>query len=85
MRVSPAATLLVPIEAEEVHRHRRRGGLVAALAAAAAVTILVPMWWDYPGPRAVPPAQSSQAATGTTGKESAAPSSVPADAPDAAA
>ena len=58
MRVSPAATFLVPIEAEEVHRHRRRGGLVAALAAAAAVTILVPMWWDYPGPRAVPPAQT---------------------------
>ena len=82
VRVSPAATFLVPIEAEEVHRHRRRGGLVAALAAAAAVTILVPMWWDYPGPRAVPPAQSSQAATGTTGEGSAAPSSVPADAPE---
>ena len=29
---------------------------MAALAAAAAVTILVPMWWDYPGPRAVPSA-----------------------------
>jgi len=82
VRVSPAATFLVPIEAEEVHRHRRRGGLVAALAAAAAVTILVPMWWDYPEPRAVPPAQGSQAATGTTGVGSAAPSSVPAEAPE---
>ena len=82
VRVSPAATLLVPIEAEEVHRHRRRGGLVAALAAAAAVTILVPMWWDYPGQPAVPPAQTSQAATGTTGEGSAAPSTVPAEAPE---
>ena len=73
VRVSPAATFLVPIEAEEVHRHRRRGGLVAALAAAAAVTILVPMWWDYPGPRTVPSSQTSQAATGTTGTGSVAP------------
>ncbi len=67
VRISPAATLLVPIEAEDVHRHKRRGGLVAALAAAAAVTILVPMWWDYPGLRTVPSSQTSQAATGTTG------------------
>jgi len=77
VRVSPAATFLVPIEAEEVHRHRRRGGLVAALAAAAAVTILVPMWRDYPGPRTVPSSQASQAATGTTGTGSVAPTAAP--------
>ena len=75
VRVSPAATLLVPIEAEEVHRHRRRGGLVAALAAAAAVTIVVPMWWDHPG--TMPPSQTSQSATGTTGTGNAAPAATP--------
>ena len=66
VQVSPGATFLVPIEAAEVHRHRRRGGLVAALAAAAAVTIVAPMWWDYPGRPGLPDAPVSQA-TGTTG------------------
>ena len=68
VQVSLGATLLVPIEAESGPR-RRRGALVAALAAAAAVTIVAPMWWDYPGRLAVPAAPSSQAATGTTGRD----------------
>ena len=77
VRVSPTAMLLVPIEAEEVHRHRRRGVLVAALAAAAAVTIVVPMWWDYPGQRTAPSSQSPHAVTGATGKENAVPTATP--------
>ena len=81
-RVSPATTLLVPIEATEVRHRRRRGGLVAALAAAAAVTIVATMWWDYPGQPKVPRTQTSQAATGTTGQASTAPSANPANAPE---
>ena len=72
VQISPAATLLVPVDAAEVQPHRRRGSLVAALAAAAAVTIVVPMWWDYSGQPAVPTAPVSQP-SGTTGNASQAP------------
>jgi hypothetical protein len=65
VQVSPAATLLVPIEAAEIHRHRRRGSLFAALAAAAVVTIVAPMWWASPGQPTVSHAPAPQAA-GTT-------------------
>jgi Tol biopolymer transport system component len=88
MQVSPAATLLVPVEATEVRPHRRRGGLVAALAAAAAVTIVAPMWWDYPGQRAVSNPPASESASGTTGTKPAAPvgtSDEPREATDVAA
>jgi hypothetical protein len=72
VRVSPAPTLLVPIEAADVYRHRRRGSLVAALAAAAAVTIVAPMWWDVPGQPTVKNAPAPQVA-GTTGDTSNRP------------
>jgi Tol biopolymer transport system component len=73
VQVSPAATLLVPVEAIEVRPRRRRGRLIAALAAAAAVTIVAPMWWDYPGQRTVPNPPASQVAAGTTGTNPASP------------
>jgi Tol biopolymer transport system component len=79
IRVSPATTLLVPIDETAVHHQRRRGGLVAALAAAAAVTIMVPVWWNYPDRRSVSSAQTSQAATGSPSQANAAPTTVPAD------